>query len=158
MFDKIKKMFETKEKRIENLVSILIILIITLIVINKILKEEENENRDYENEVGVELAQAENEISSNDLEKRLERILSKISGVGQVSVLLTYKDSGTINPIYNINSSISTTEEKDTSGSSKIIKAENLQKEVITKDDDDIIIEKKSMPVLEGAIIAASRC
>ena len=37
MIDKIKKIFENKEKRIENLISLLIILVITLIVINKIL-------------------------------------------------------------------------------------------------------------------------
>ena len=37
MIDKIKKIFENKEKRIENLISLLIILVITLIVINKII-------------------------------------------------------------------------------------------------------------------------
>ena len=39
MIDKIKKIFENKEKRIENLISLLIILVITLIVINKIIKD-----------------------------------------------------------------------------------------------------------------------
>ncbi len=155
MFEKIKKMFETKEKRVENLVSILIILIITLIVINKILDEEETEEKDFKNEIGVELAQT--EISSTDLEKRLEKILSKILGVGKVSVLLTYQDEGTINPIYNVNSTITTAEEKDDSGNSKISKSESLQKEVITKNNEDIILEKKTMPMLEGAIIAATR-
>lgn len=158
MFEKIKKMFETKEKRVENLVSLLIILIITLIVINKILDDENEltENIDYKNETGVELAQT--EMISNDLEKRLEKSLSEILGVGNVSVLLTYKDDGLINPIYNLNSSITTTEENDGLGNSKISKSECLQKEVITKNDEDIILEKRSMPILEGAIIVATRC
>ena len=37
MIEKFKKIFNNKEKRIENLVSFLIILVITLIIINKIL-------------------------------------------------------------------------------------------------------------------------
>lgn len=155
MFEKIKKMFETKEKRVENLVSILIILIITLIVINKILDEDDMEEKDYKNEIGVELAQTETNFT--DLENRLENILSKILGVGKVSVLLTYKDEGSINPIYNVNSTISMSEEVDSSGNSKINKSESLQKEAIMKNDDEIILEKKIMPSLEGAIIIATR-
>lgn len=158
MIDKIKKMFENKEKRVENLVSILIILIITLIVINKILNGEEQEKVEYQNESGVELAKTETEIINTDLEKRLENILSKISGVGEVSVLLTYKESGSLVPIYNINSSISTIEEKDTSGGSRITETESMQKDAVTKNDSSVITEKNIMPVAEGAIITASRC
>ena len=157
MIDKIKKMFENKEKRIENLISLLIILVITLIIINKILDDGEEENVDYKNEVGVELAEKEPEVISTDLEKRLENILSKISGVGEVSVLITYKESGSIVPIYNINSSISTVEEKDTSGGSRITETESMQKDVVTGQDENIITEKNVMPVIEGAIITASR-
>ena len=59
MLDKIKKIFTNKEKRIENLISLLIILIITLIVINKILDDDKKENLDYQNEIGVEFASRE---------------------------------------------------------------------------------------------------
>lgn len=157
MLDKIKKIFENKEKRVENLVSVLIILIITLIVINKILDDEPQEKVDYQNEIGVELAEDEIDVLSTDLEKRLENILSKISGVGDVSVLLTYKESGSLVPIYNINSSISTIEEKDTSGGSKITETESMQKDVVTESDESVVKEKNIMPVIEGAIITASR-
>lgn len=158
MIDKIKKIFTNKEKRMENLISFLIILIITLIVINKILDNEEKTNTDYKNEAGVELAIEKNETDSTDLEKRLENILSKISGVGEVSVLLTYKESSSIVPIYNINSNISTVEEKDTSGGSRITETESLQKDVVTDSSSDIVIEKNVMPIIEGAIITATRC
>lgn len=158
MIDKIKKIFTNKEKRMENLISFLIILIITLIVINKILDNEEKTNTDYKNEAGVELAVEKNETESTDLEKRLENILSKISGVGEVSVLLTYKESSSIVPIYNINSNISTVEEKDTSGGSRITETESLQKDVVTDSSSDIVIEKNVMPIIEGAIITATRC
>lgn len=157
MIDKLKKIFENKEKRIENLISLLIILVITLIVINKILDSDKKENFKIQNEVGVEFAKEESKNISTDLEKRLENILSKISGVGNVSVLLTYKESQALVPVYNINSSISTVEEKDTSGGSKITETENLQKDVVTQNSDsDIVTEKNVMPKVEGAIITAS--
>lgn len=163
MIDKIKKIFENKEKRIENLISLLIILVITLIVINKILDtggnnvNSEKESCDIQNEVGVELAKNDRDLVSTDLEKRLENILSKISGVGNVSVLLTYKESQALVPIYNINSSTSTVEEKDTSGGSRITETENMQKDVVTvTGDSNIITEKCITPIIEGAIITAS--
>ena len=157
MIDKIKKIFENKEKRIENLISLLIILVITLIVINKILDSDKKENLEIQNEAGVEFAKEESTNISSDLEKRLENILSKISGVGNVSVLLTYKESQALVPVYNINSSISTVEEKDTSGGSRITETENLQKDVIMQNSNsDIVTEKNIMPIVEGAIITAS--
>lgn len=156
MFEKIKKIFTNKEKRIENLVSFLIILVITLIIVNKILNNKK-ENNDFTNQTGVELAtstktESENE---NDLEKRLENILEKINGVGKVSVLITYSESSTVVPIYNVNSSTSIIEEKDTSGGTRTTETENNQKDVITDSSSNIVTEKVIMPSIEGAIITA---
>lgn len=117
MLEKIKNIFKNKEKRVENLVFLLCLLVITLLVINGILKDE-NSKESLENRVGVELAKDIDNVKfeeKNDLEKRLENILSKISGVGDVSVLITYSETSSIVPVYNSNLSISTVEEKDTS-------------------------------------------
>lgn len=156
MLEKIKKIFTNKEKRIENLVSFLIILVITLIVINKILSKDETDNENYENQVGVELAEINiDNKQNNDLEDRLEQILSKINGVGKVSVLITYSESSTVVPIYNINSSTSIVEEKDTSGGTRTTETENNQKDVITDSSSNVITEKVIMPSIEGAIVTA---
>jgi stage III sporulation protein AG len=156
MIEKIKNIFNNKEKRVENLISFLIILVITLIIINKILKDSEKETEDYKNEIGVELATSTEVVdTSTDLEKRLENILSKISGVGKVSVLLTYSESSTLVPIYNVSTSTSTTEETDTSGGKRVIETENNQKDVIKDSNSDVVTEKIVMPVIEGAIITA---
>lgn len=159
MFEKLKNMFENKDKKIENLVSFLIILIITLIVINKILKNDEMEKVDYENTVGVELALKDEKINykenDDNLEKRLENILGKISGVGKVYVLLTYTESSSLVPIYNVNSSTSILEEKDNAGISKITETENIQKDVVLEKDGKLSIEKRIKPLIEGAIIIA---
>ena len=155
MIEKIKKMFNNKEKRIENLVSFLIILIITLIEINKILSENETQNEEYKNEVGVELAKDDNIDYSDNLEKRLENILSKINGVGKVSVLITYSESSALVPIYNVSSSSSTIEEKDTSGGTRTTETENQKKDVITSSDLGVVTEKIVKPTVEGAIVTA---
>lgn len=158
--EKIKNIFNNKEKRVENLVSFLIILVITLIVINKILKQDDTSKEivDYTNETGVELAMPNSSVSenyTNDFEKRLENILGKINGVGKVSVLLTYSESSSIVPIYNTSQSTSTTEEKDTSGGTRTITSEDNKKDVITDSSSNIVTEKKIMPKIEGAIITA---
>ncbi len=157
-FSRIKNIFNNKEKRVENLISFLIILVITLIFINKILKGDEKKAKvDYTNESGVELALDNDEInvSYNEFEMKLENILTKINGVGKVSVLLTYSESSTVVPIYNISQSTSTTEEKDTSGGTRTITSEDNKKDVITDSSSNIVTEKQIMPKIEGAIITA---
>ena len=157
MLDKLKNIFNNKEKRIENLISFLIILVITLIVINKILKEDDKKSKNYQNEIGVQLATEtiSKDTKNDELEKKLETILGKIDGVGKVSVLLTYRESSTLVPVYNISSSTSTTEETDTSGGTRTTETENNQKDVIKDSGSNIVTEKIVMPSIEGAIITA---
>lgn len=118
MFEKIKKIFKEKDekKKTENLIVFLIILVITLIVINNILKDDSKNQKDSAaNTPGVELVNKNlnqtievSNMEEYDLEKKLEEILSKISGVGEVKVLLTYYETGSISPIYNESTSSST--------------------------------------------------
>ena len=157
MLEKFKKIFQNKEKRVENLVFFLIVLVITLIVINKILEKEE-QTQYVKNETNAELAFNVEENStqnSENIEKRLENILSQISGVGNVSVMVTYSESSSIVPVYNVNLSTSTIEEKDTSGGVRTTETENNQKDVVTDENANIVTEKTIMPKVEGAIITA---
>lgn len=158
MLEKLKNIFFNKEKRMENLVSFLIILIITLIIINKVIDDSEEINDDYTNQYGVELAEKEIDIQNKEenLEEKLEKILSKISGVGDVSVLLTYSETSSVIPVYNINSSSSVVKEKDETGEiSKVTENENEEKEVITDTSSKIVVEKKILPIVLGAIVTA---
>lgn len=158
MLEKIKNIFNNKEKRIENLFSFLIILVITLIVINKIIKNDKTNDNNFQNETSVELAtkiENDNDSGVSDLEQKLESILQKINGVGKVSVLLTYTESSKLVPIYNINSSTSITEEKDTSGGTRTTETKNNQKDAVKDSSSNIVTEKIIMPAVEGAIITA---
>jgi len=158
VLEKFKKMFSSKDekRRNENLVAFLIILVITLVIINRILSDDEVK-KDVSNETGVQLVTSENnnveEISVNNenLKGELEDILSKISGVGKVQVLLTYSESSSILPLYNesTSSSVSTNADGTTTETT------SGNKEVFTDDSKDPVIQKYIMPKLEGAIVIA---
>lgn len=152
--EKLKKMLKDKNKKIENLVAFLIILVITLVIINNIIKgDEPKKEKDYSN---AELAStSSNEVASDDLEARLEAILSKIEGVGEVSVLLTYSQSSQIIPMYNESTSKSVTEETDTSGGVRTIQAEDNEKSVVTGSDSNPVTQRSVYPTIEGAIVTA---
>ena len=161
MLERIKNMLKNKEKKTENLISFLVILIFTLIIVNKILDSENDDknmhSRDYHNELGVELAKKSSDTldSGNELENKLENILRKISGVGDVCVLLTYSESSKFVPIYNMNSSITAVEEKDVNGGVRTTETENLEKDVVKDSKSDLAIEKTIMPTIEGVIVTA---
>ncbi len=72
------------KKKIENLVAFLVILIITLIAINVILKDNKEpikNNDDTYKELATENKQTTKNTSSNELEEKIEHILSTMSGV-----------------------------------------------------------------------------
>lgn len=157
--------FKSKEKRIENLAFLLIILIITLIIINSILKSDEDKNETIDSnnmsfsKSGVSsgnessLINVENLSYSNiQFEEKLEEILSEIKGIEDTKVLITYSETEEIIPIYNENNSISETEE-GTGENKKIVKEESISKDIILDDSSNILIQKKKSPKVEGAII-----
>ena len=152
--EKLKKMFQDKNRKIENLVVFLVILVITLIIINTIIKgDEPKQTKNYSN---AELAStSSNEVNEDNLEKRLATILSKIDGVGEVSVLVTYSQSSQIVPMYNESTSKSVTEETDTSGGTRTIEAEDNEKSVVTGSDSNPVTERTIHPKIEGAIVTA---
>ena len=152
--NKFKEMFFGKDekRRNENLIAFLIILVITLVIINKILSGDEEEIEST-NETDVELVteiQDENiDINNSDLQDELEEILSKIEGVGEVDVLLTYSESMSISPLYNESASSSVS----TSSDGTTTETQTESKEIFTDSSDEAVIEKYIMPTLEGAII-----
>lgn len=140
--EKLKKMLKDKSKKTENLIAFLVILVITLIIMNNIIKEDDTKkSKDVS---GTELVSSgvQNHEISTDLEKRLESILSKIDGVGKVSVLVTYSQSNTVIPMYNESMSKSVTEETDTSGGVRTIQSEDSEKSVVTGSDSNPVTRK----------------
>ena len=128
--DKIKSLVTKKTERnpkktIENLVVFLVLLIITIISINIIWGKDDNQKNETpaQDDYKV-LAQntSEGNISENqeyNLEKKLEDVLSKISGVGNVQVLITYSETSQVVALHNEIKNTSKTEESDSNRRNK---------------------------------------
>ena len=142
MIEKWREVFNKFEpnskKKIENLIYILILLIITLISINIILKDDNEKD-----EILSQYNEFVYEETDENLEKRLERALENISGVGKVNVLITYSETTSIVPIYNETTTKKGEEDVDT------------KKEVVVLENAEIAVEKNIHPKIEGAVIVA---
>ena len=172
--DKLKGLINKQEivkgndkKKIENLVFFVIVLIITIVIINVIWNDNKTTTKTEKNTSTKRLATSiTNESNSNenstttenDLEGKLEQILSKIQGVGEVKVCLNYSESSEIVAMYNESSKINNTEESDTSGGTRKIQETDTQKDIIYKEENGEkvpITQKIIQPKIEGAIITA---
>ena len=169
--DKLKEMVslekgnKNNKKKIENLIFFVVILIVTIVIINIIWNGDKNSsNEETQNDTSKKLATTNTATiqassnSTNELEIKLEEILSKIQGVGEVDVLINYSESSEIIPMYNENTKISNTEETDTSGGTRTIEETDSQKEIIYEENEGEktpITQKIVEPKIEGAIITA---
>ncbi len=174
--DKLKSLIKPEEgnknnkKKIENLVFFVIVLIITIVGINIIWNgDKKSSDEDIENtslrskQLAKQDTNANNIIktsseSTNELGLKLEEILSKIQGVGEVKVFINYSESSEIIPMYNENTKTSNTQETDTSGGARTIEESDSQKEIIYEENDGEktpITQKVVEPKIEGAIITA---
>ena len=156
------------KKKIENLVFFIVVLIITIVVINVVWNGNKKTNNQETNIVNKKLAESQDapsgtsELQSNniqnELESKLEKILSKIQGVGEVQVCINYQESAEVVAMYNENSKTSSTEETDTSGGTRKIEEIDTQKDIIYKENNGEktpITKKVIQPKIEGAIITA---
>lgn len=157
---KIKK-GENNKRSIENLVVLGILLIITIVAINYILSGSKQKSKSITNSQSKTLAQEnleKSEASNESIENKLENILSKIKGVGNVKVLVTYSQTNQIIPMYNEDSSTSTTEEKDSGGGTRTVNENSNKKDIIYEEKNGIktpITQSIINPKIEGAIITA---
>ena len=169
--DKLNKIIErdkeegNNKKKIENLVFFVVVLIITIVVINVIWNDKNTSKDTKEVDNNKKLAtvnqvqtQTEQVSQEQTLSQKLESILSKIQGVGDVNVFINYSESSEVVAMYNENSKSSTTEETDTSGGVRKIQETDSQKDVIFQENDGVktpMTKKVVEPKIEGAIITA---
>ena len=160
-----EKLFNKEEgnnkKRIENLVIFLIILIVTVVMINYIWNGETKEkNEEYLERKVLASDDKENNNTTftNSIENRLENILSKIKGVGEVNVLITYSQTSTVMPMYSEDTSQTLTKETDTNGGTRTVSETVNKKDVVYEENSNTkvpVTQSTIEPVIEGAIITA---
>ena len=157
------------KRKIENLVFLVILLIVTVVIINYVWSGEKSSNKNVINSSGKQLATTKNTqptgetnqkntTNHNDLEQRLENILSNIDGVGDVKVFINYSETSETVAMYNENSKKSTTEETDKSGGVRKVEQTDSQKEIVYQEENGNktpIVQKTVEPKIEGAIITA---
>ncbi len=157
---------ENNKKKTENLIFFIILLIITIIIINIVWNgDKDSSNKQDSNSTNSKQLAKENESvvdastnTTNELETKLENILSKIQGVGEVNVFINYSESSEIVPMYNENKKTSNTQETDTSGGTRVTQQEDSQKEIIYEEKNNTkspITQRVVEPKIEGAIITA---
>lgn len=164
MNGKLKKLFikesnGEEKKKIENLVVIVLVIIITVVAINYIWNGNKKENKTVTEDSTKKLAENKEEDSkSDDLEMKLENILAKINGVGNVKVLVTYSQTSRVIPMYDEDSTQTTTEETDSSGGTRITNEISSKKDIIYEEKEDgksPITQSVVSAKIEGAIVTA---
>lgn len=164
MNGKLKKLFikesnGEEKKKIENLVVLVLVIIITVVAINYIWNGNKKENKIVTEDSTKKLAENKEEDSkSDDLEMKLENILAKINGVGNVKVLVTYSQTSRVIPMYDEDSTQTTTEETDSSGGTRITNEISSKKDIIYEEKEDgksPITQSVVSAKIEGAIVTA---
>ena len=152
------------KKKIENLFFLIVLLIITIVIINSILnkdKKDNNENvKDNSKTLANSITQGENNSSNSDeLQTKLENILSTIKGVGDVKVFISYSESSDTIAMYDEKTTVNSTEETDSAGGLRNTTSTETQKNVIFSEEDGSqvpVTEKVVMPKIEGAVVTAN--
>ena len=163
-FSMIDKEGTKKNRQIENLVVFLVLLVITVLSVNTIWKGKKGSSNNtndlsnnYELRSQADLVNYDSvDLNNNDLEKRLENILSKVDGVGNVSVMVSYASTSEIIPMYNLTEDTTVTQETDSTGGQRTINESDSKKEIIYKEDSGVkqpVTQTVISPKITGVIV-----
>lgn len=145
--EKLKELLN-KDKKTSNLILIVILLVILLVAMNYIFSSEENEKETTN-------AISENVIDASDsVEMRLANIISKIDGVENAHVMISYSSTEKIIPVYDTKENLDTTTEEDKTSSKKTVeKTVAYEGEGSNK---SALLESKETAEATGAIVVVS--
>ena len=152
--EKLLEKFMSK-KSVENLIVFLVLIIITIIVLNSMYKEEKeitpmsnNIITNHENNSGY----------KTDFEKRLENVLSKISGAGNVDVMVFYENDVKKIPMVDTKNVKTITSEKDTVGGERKTEETNTETTIVYETSGNNkapVIQEYTVPKVAGVIVVS---
>lgn len=156
MQDFMQKIKEKKLKRSDWLILVLAGILILIIALPTDTKGKKQAEEAKEN-----ISKANNtmEASKDEIEQKLEDILEKIDGAGEVKVMITYQDSGTQVVEKDKNTSANSVEESDSTGGVRSTKEQQLQESTVYEEADagnTPFVSKELLPKVEGILIVAS--
>ncbi|MEG1705016.1 MAG: hypothetical protein RR290_00380 [Clostridia bacterium] len=132
----------TKDKKKEKLIYILVLCVVLFVAISYIFNDKPK----------AEVAKVGNVITNettsieSKTEEKLAKILSEISGINDVSVMITYTSDKRLNPVYDVKE-----EEKE---GQKIVDKKVVYNEENSK--KTVVVESIEMPKVEGVIVVAT--
>lgn len=156
--EKIKLHLEkiNNKKFINNLIIILLGCIIVLIVVNVLLDDKDLESSGMTSEIGSNYDNSVERDYGDYLEKKLEKILGELKGVGKVSVMVTLESSTEKITANNTTKTIESTVEEDAEGGKREINREDVTIQVVTEgNDENLLIVKEIKPDVQGVIVVA---
>ena len=163
---KIKKIIEkyknneiSDKKKVENLIYFLVMLVILVIGMNTIFFKNDKEKIQTNQIKESSNTNSNNLENTNNIEEKLEKILSKVKGVTNVNVMVTYESDKQVVPIYNLEEKETTTKETDSSGGIRDTTQKDYTKQVIFQEkgnDSTIVVEKNLEPKIAGVIVVAN--
>jgi stage III sporulation protein AG len=151
----------------QNLTNVAIVLIIGVIIMiagsalfdNESTKKTSPVQPEHENVQSVIKNKNNNDEYGKELEEKLESILSKIEGVGDVSVMITFDSSNEIVLAEDKKNNETITEEEDTQGGKrKITQFEKDYKILVLSEQggrQEPMVLKEMNPKVKGVIVAA---
>lgn len=156
MQDFMQKIKKKKLKRSDWLILVLAGILILIIALPTDTKEKKQAEKSKEN-----ISKENNtmEASKDEIERKLEDILEKIDGAGDVKVMITYQDSGTQVVEKDKNTSENSLEESDSTGGVRSTKEQQLQESTVYEEADagnTPFVSKELLPKVEGILIVAS--
>lgn len=148
------------KKKMENLIVLIIILVITIIAINAIWRDKNDDKQNNKEDLsGYKKLAIETPIKeekeTDNLETRLEQILSKMDGVGKVNVMITYSQSSEIIPLQNETIKTSTIQEQDADGGKRETQETDKSTEIVYSANNTPETKTIVNPVIKGAIVIA---
>ncbi len=150
-----------KKKLIENCVIIIILGVVAIIAGSTIFSKTGNEktaNAAKQNEV-QEAAKVIGSEDKEDIQKRMESILSKIGGAGSVNVMITYVSGKELVPAYDTKRTENDTQEKDNGGGTRSIKNNDTENKVVYEESGNgvkkPVVLKELQPAVKGVVVVA---
>lgn len=154
---KITGIFNSDEiKKLKPLMALAGVCVLALLLITIIPSGNGDKKQQATSVNNEKSAEEVSEKEKKDLEAKLTEILSKISGAGDVDVLITFDSSEEIVPAYNSNTTTETTKEQDSSGGERTTTSSVENKTMITSDKNDPIVLKTTEAKVKGVIVVAS--
>jgi stage III sporulation protein AG len=89
-----------------------------------------------------------------ELEQQLCQLLTEIKGVGEVNVMLALESGPEAVPAMNSQTSQKTTEEKDSSGGTRLTKEESQSNSLATSNSQLLLLQEK-LPRVSGVVVVA---